>query len=146
MQSSLAEDARVLGLLSLPLRLPMVMAGVDGLLAELDEPKSASREGIDSLESERIEYKGPVFESLFMLKVSSSKSFGGLSSIPHDRGLELDDEYLGPSESIDIAPSSSICVNAGRKSLRPLWTYDEVCLDIGSDVIASNAAVEGGFE
>lgn len=142
-QSSLVDEERVFGLLSPPpLRLHRGMPGVEGLLTEPDDSRSASRDGIDSLESERTEYNGPRVESLVMLEASGSHSFGGLNRTPHDRGLELDDACLETSESSEI-PSSSL--RARRERLRRLSVL-EVCVDPGNVVIASKTAVEGGID
>lgn len=138
-QSSLVEEDRVFVLLSPPLRLPMGMPGVEGLLTEPEDSISASRDGIDSLESERTEHKGPRVDSHVMLETSCSHSLGGLNRTPHDRGLELDDACLETSESSEI-PSSSL--RARRECLRRLCAF-EVCIDLGNDVIASKAAVDG---
>lgn len=140
-QSSLVEEERVFGLLSPPLRLLMGMPGVEGLLAEPDDSTSASRDGIDSLESERTEGTGSRFDSLVILETSCSHSLGGLNRTPQDRGLELDDACLKTSESSEI-PSSSL--GARRECLRRLWAFQR-CFDPGNDVIASKAAVEGGI-
>lgn len=140
-QSSLVEEERVFGLLSPKLRLPTAMPGVEGLLAEADDSISPSKDGIDSLESERTE-KGPRVDSLAMLERSCSRSLGGLSRTPHDRGLELDDDCFETSASNEPL---SLSLGLRRESFRRLWAL-EMYVDPDIDVIASIAAVEGGMD
>lgn len=87
------------------------MAGVDRLLVEAMDSASPSRDGMESLEIECTEYcSGPKLESLVTLAVSCSNSSGGLNKIPHDFGLELDDEGFNASEPVEISKSSLLKV------------------------------------
>lgn len=77
-QSSAIEEDGVFCFLSLPLRVRIDMPGVEGLLAEQTDSASVSREGIDSLDNDRTDDRGPVVMSLPALIFSGSSSFGGL--------------------------------------------------------------------
>ncbi len=88
--------------------------GVVGLLAELKDSVSVSRDGIDSVDRDRTDDNGPKVVSLSKLPLSSSDSSGGLRRRPQDWGLDEEIERLGISLNLD----SCIFRRANENELR----------------------------
>lgn len=110
--------------------------GVDGLLEAYADSLSVSSEGIDSLDKERKDAKGPwLGVPLSVFESSSSISSGELNSNLHEHGLEADDEVLLVLSSITSAgPSSTPFARGFGRTPVPV---------LRCDVMAKKAAADG---
>ena len=127
--------------LSRPLRLLIAGSGVAGSPTEFSDSVSVPRDGIDSLDMDRIEDNGPGVVSLSKLQLSGSASSGGLSNIPHDCGLDEEIARLGISLlSVSCSPFAAR-MDPLRQSSERGWY-----LDWGNEVMASKAATDEGVE
>lgn len=84
MQFSPIDVDKLFCRLSLFVRLLFNRPGVAGLLAELSDSVSVSKDGMDSVDNDRTDDNGPNVVSLSKLPPSRSDSSGGLRSIPQD--------------------------------------------------------------
>lgn len=140
MHSSPTDEDILFCLLSLAMRPLLDSPGVAGLLVELNESLSASRDGIDSVERDRRE-DGPNVVSVSKLPLFCSESSGGLNSIPQDCGLDDDIVRLGVALNLE----SCILRRANENDLRRASASR---LDAGSDqgVIANSAVTDEGVD
>ena len=92
-------------------------AGVASSLLELTDSLSVSRDGIDSVESDRADDLGPNLICIPNVSLSSSRSSGGLRSIPQDWGLEEEIVRLCMSRSPAFSILRQLEADTSRRGL-----------------------------
>ena len=139
--SSLNDVDTLFCLRSLPVRLPVRNTGVAGLLEELKDSVSASKDGIDSVERDRADDNGSKVLSLSKLPLPNSGSSGGLRSVSQERGLVEDRGGCGGCRSLEICVLRFAADNESRRGCSLYWRSAS-----GRLVIARTAAIEGGVD